>query len=168
MCQKTHSLLESSEKCYCCNHPVPLQIPGTPEPQKCILKSEKCQFGPPRKNGRKSPLKSQNESFLGNENVPKMDVLDISMDFCGHCSEGVQTSRSPKAGHPKDRSVGFSKSAMQTRYREYAENADVPPTPQENKGLRRFRRTKTRKMRTRKRGKIRKMRMTGFHVTGFR
>ena len=34
-----------------CNRPVPLQNPRTPKLQKCILKTEKCHFGPPRKKG---------------------------------------------------------------------------------------------------------------------
>ena len=36
-----------------CNRPVPLQSPGTPKPQKCILKSEKWHFRPPGKMAQK-------------------------------------------------------------------------------------------------------------------
>ena len=32
-----------------CKRPCRLQSPGTPKPQKCMLKSEKCHFGPPGK-----------------------------------------------------------------------------------------------------------------------
>ena len=39
-----------------------LQSPGTPKPQKRILKSD---FGPPRKNGPKSRLKYPKSPFLG-------------------------------------------------------------------------------------------------------
>ena len=50
-----------------------------------------------------------------------------------------------------------SKSATRTRYGENAENAESPSAPQKNKGLGGFTERK-----------MRKMRMTGFNVIGFR
>ena len=40
-----------------CNRPVSLQSPGTPKPQKCILKSEECHFRPPEKRAPKVNFK---------------------------------------------------------------------------------------------------------------
>ena len=37
----------------CCKRPDLLQSRGTPKPQKCILKSEKCHFRPPGKRAPK-------------------------------------------------------------------------------------------------------------------
>ena len=48
-----------------CNLLVPLQSPGNPRPQKCIFKSEKCQFGPPGKMAPKSQLRCSKTPFLG-------------------------------------------------------------------------------------------------------
>ena len=47
--QRSPTVSKKRSKYY--NRPVPLQSPGTPKPQKCILKSEKCHFGPSGKNG---------------------------------------------------------------------------------------------------------------------
>ena len=70
----------------------------------------------------------------------------------------------------QSRSVGFSKSAIQTRY---GENADVPPTPgkqgsegtPQNESAENAENAENADAKTRK---MRKMRMTGFNVTGFR
>ena len=69
-----------------------------------------------------------------------------------------ESSRSPKAGHPKAGRSDFRNQRFETDTGKTRKMRKVSLTP-ENKGLRRFRRTKTRKtrkmrkMRTRKRGK---------------
>ena len=70
-----------------CKRPVPLQSPETPKPQKCILKSEKYHFRPPGKRPRKS-IKMSKKSIFGHFNSPKMDFLDILIDFRGLFSGG--------------------------------------------------------------------------------
>ena len=47
------SVLQKLNKSLTCKRPDLLQSPGTPEPQKCILKSEKCHFRPPGKRAPK-------------------------------------------------------------------------------------------------------------------
>ena len=56
---------------FSCNRPVPLQSPGTPKPQKFILKSEKCHFGPPGKWPKKS-IKMSKKSLFGHFKSPKI------------------------------------------------------------------------------------------------
>ena len=70
----------------------------------------------------------------------------------------------------KDRSVGFSKSAIQTRYRENAENADVRPTPgkQGSEEIPQNENAENTENAEKADGKTQKMQMTGFNVTGFK
>ena len=67
--------------------PVPLQRPGTPKPQKCILKSEKCHFGPPGKMARQVNENVQKARFWELK-CPKTGFLDILIDFSGHFFPG--------------------------------------------------------------------------------
>ena len=76
-----------------CHRPVPLQSPKTPKPQKCILKSERCHFGPPpRKKGPQKLTKISQKSSFGDLKCPKLDFLDILIDFWGPFSGGVKNS----------------------------------------------------------------------------
>ena len=54
-----------------------VKSPATPEPQKCILKSKKCHFGPP---GKMAPKVSQ-KSIFGEFKCPKAGFLDILINF---------------------------------------------------------------------------------------
>ena len=65
----------------------PIQSPGTPNPQKCILMSEKCHFGPPEKMAPKSQLRCPKSRFLDVKMSPpppkKAVFLVIFIDFWG-------------------------------------------------------------------------------------
>ena len=63
------------------------QSPRTPKPQKCILKSEKCHFGPPGKWPQKS-IKISKQSIFGGIKMSKNGALDILIDFWGHFPGG--------------------------------------------------------------------------------
>ena len=68
-----------------CKRPSLLQSPGTPKPQNCILKSEKCNFGPPGKMATKVIQMSKKSSF-GELRCPHTGFLDILINFWGHFS----------------------------------------------------------------------------------
>ena len=58
-----------------------LQSLGTPKPQKCMLKSEKCHFRRPEKMAPKSQSKCPKSPFSGNLNVPKRASVTFSLSF---------------------------------------------------------------------------------------